>query len=61
MKENLRLLLADKLEPWELKLVYKSYDIVGDIAVIRVPEPLKQRSKIIAEAVMKTNKHLKAV
>jgi len=61
MKENLRLLLADKLEPWELKLVYKSYDIVGDIAVIRVPEPLKQRSKIIAEAVMQTHKRLKAV
>jgi tRNA (guanine37-N1)-methyltransferase len=61
MKEDLRLLLADKLEPWELKLVYKSYDIVGDIAVIRVPEPLKQRSKIIAEAVMQTNKRIKAV
>jgi tRNA (guanine37-N1)-methyltransferase len=61
MKENLRLLLSDKLEPWELKLVYKSYDVVGDIAVIRVPEPLKQRDKIIAEAVMQTNKRLKAV
>jgi len=61
MKENLKFLLADKLEPWKLKLVYKSYDIVGDIAVIRVPEPLKQRSKIIAEAVMQTNKRLKAV
>jgi len=61
MKENLRLLLADKLESWELKLVYKSYDIVGDIAVIRVPEPLKQRSKIIAETVMQTNKRIKAV
>jgi len=61
MKKDLRLLLADKLEPWELKLVYKSYDIVGDIAVIRVPEPLKQRDKIIAEAVMQTNKRLKAV
>jgi tRNA (guanine37-N1)-methyltransferase len=61
MKKDLRLLLADKLEPWELKLVYKSYDIVGDIAVIRVPEPLKQRSEIIAEAVMKSHKQVKAV
>jgi tRNA (guanine37-N1)-methyltransferase len=61
MKEDLRLRLADKLEPWELKLVYKSYDIIGDIAVIRVPEPLKQRSKIISEAVMQTNKRIKAV
>jgi tRNA (guanine37-N1)-methyltransferase len=61
MKKDLMLLLADKLEPWELKLIYKSYDIVGDIAVIRVPEPLKQRSKIIAEAVIETHKEVKAV
>ncbi|MDH5267607.1 MAG: class I SAM-dependent methyltransferase family protein [Candidatus Bathyarchaeota archaeon] len=61
MKKDLRLLLADKLEPWELKLIYKSYDIVGDIAVIRVPEPLKQRSKIIAEAVIESHKQVKAV
>jgi len=61
MREGLRSLLADKLEPWELKLVYKSYDIVGDIAVIRVPESLKQRSSIIAEAVMQTHKRIKAV
>jgi tRNA (guanine37-N1)-methyltransferase len=61
MNKDLRLLLADKLEPWELKLIYKSYDILGDVAVIRVPEPLKQRSKIIAGAVMKTHKQVKAV
>ena len=61
MKEDFTVLLADKLEPWELKLVYRSYDIVGDIAVIRVPEPLKERSKIIAEAVMQTHKRIKSV
>jgi len=61
MKEDIRVLLADKLEPWELKLIYKSYDNVGDIAIIRVPEPLKERSKIIAEAVMQTHKRIKAV
>jgi tRNA (guanine37-N1)-methyltransferase len=61
MKENLRILLADKLEPSELKLIYKSYDIIGDVAIIRVPEPLKERSKIIAEAVMQTHKRIKAV
>jgi Predicted methyltransferase len=61
MKKDLRFLLADKLEPWELKLIHKSYDIVGDIAIIRVPEILKERRKIIAEAVMRINKHIKAV
>jgi len=61
MNEDLRVLLADKLEPWELKSIYKSYDIVGDIAIIRVPEPIEDRSKIIAEAVMQTHKHVKTV
>jgi tRNA (guanine37-N1)-methyltransferase len=61
MKQSLKTLLTNILEPRELKLLFKSYDIIGDIAVIRVPESLKGRSKIIAEAVMKTNKHVKAV
>jgi tRNA (guanine37-N1)-methyltransferase len=61
MKTDIKVLLADKLEPQELKLTYKSYDIVGDIAVIRVPQLLKERTKIVAEAVMQTHRHIKAV
>jgi len=61
MKEDLKVLLAGELEPQELKLIYKSYNIIGDIAVIRVPEPLKERSKIIAETVMQRHKHIKSV
>jgi len=61
MKTDLKVLLADKLEPQELKLIYKSYDIVGDIAIIRVQEHLKERTKIVAEAVMQTHKSTKAV
>jgi len=61
MRKDLKSLLAGKLEPWELRLLYKSYDIVGDIAVIRVPESLKQRGEIIAEAIMQTHKRVKAV
>ena len=61
MKRSLKALLTNKLKPQELKLLYKSYDIVGDVAVIRVPEPLKHRSKIIAEAVMQTHKRVRAV
>ncbi len=58
---SLKTLLAGKLEPWELRLLYKSYDIIGDIAVIRVPESLKQRREIIAEAIMQTHKRVKTV
>jgi len=61
MRKDLKTLLAGKLEPSELKLLYKSYDIVSDIVIIRVPEPLKQRSKNIAEAIMQTHKRVKSV
>lgn len=42
-------------------LVYKSYDIVGDIAVIRVSESLKQQCRKIAEDIMETHKNVKSV
>jgi tRNA (guanine37-N1)-methyltransferase len=49
------------LEPWELKHVEQSYDIIGDIAVIRVPEIIKHEAKEIAEAVMRSNPHITTV
>jgi len=61
MKKSLKTVLVGKLETAELNLLYKSYDIVGDIAVIRVPEKLKQHSRLIAEAVMQTHKRVKTV
>jgi len=61
VKGSLKSLLANKLKPDELELIYKSYDIIGDIAVIRVPEVLQQHSKIIAEAIMQTHKRVKSV
>jgi len=61
MGRSLKTLLANKLKPNELKLLYKSYDIVGDIAVIRVPEALQQQSEIIVEAVMQTHKRVRSV
>jgi len=61
MKGNLKAALEGKLSPEELALVYKSYDVIGDIAVIRVPETLTLYSETIAEALMQQHKHVKAV
>jgi len=61
MRRGLKDYLAEMLEPWELSLLYRSYDVVGDIAVIRVPPALKHRMKDVAEAVVQTNKHIKTV
>lgn len=44
-----------------LRLIYKSYDIVGDIAIVQVSESLKQKSRKIAEDIMETHKKVKSV
>ena len=61
LKENMKTVLADKLNSEELKRIYKSYDIVGDIAIIRVPEPQLRYTKLIAEAIMTIHHEVKSV
>jgi len=53
--------LANILSPMEIKMLYKSFDIVGDIAILRVPEALKEKSEIIADAVMQVHKNVRTV
>jgi len=61
LKNNLKSILAGRLETEHLKGIYKAYDIVGDIAVIRVPKNLRQYSKLIAEAIMSLHREVKTV
>jgi len=61
MTRDLKFVLREKLTPQELDSLVKSYDIIGDIAVLRVPEDLKPRIQTIAEAVMQTHRHVKTV
>jgi len=61
VKKSLRFKLKEKLESQELNSLHRSYDIVGDIAVIRVPETLRSQVEIIAEAIMQTHKQVRTV
>lgn len=54
-------ILKDKFTNKQLKEIYKTYDIIGDIAVIRVPEKLLHYNDLIADAIMKIHKEVKAV
>jgi tRNA (guanine37-N1)-methyltransferase len=58
---DLRNKLADKLTPSELKMLYKSFDIVGDIAVLKIPKGLEDKGEIIANAVMQLNRNVRTV
>lgn len=61
MKNTLRTLLKGKLTPSEVALVYNSYDVIGDIAVIRVPDQMAHQSGTIAEALTLQHKHVKSI
>ncbi|SHO42611.1 class I SAM-dependent methyltransferase [Desulfopila aestuarii] len=61
MSVNLKEYLRDILPQEELDLVVRSYDVVGDMAVIIVPPELVHRERIIGEAILDNLKHIKVV
>jgi len=61
LKRRLRKILSVTLPPEELTYIYHSYDIVGDVAIIRLTDASKKYSQIIAEAIMKVHKNVKTV
>lgn len=61
MRKRLRRLLSVVLSQEELAYICNSYDIIGNIAVIRVTERAKKYGKIIAEAIMQVHKNVETV
>ena len=58
---NLVEALEDKLTPFELVRVPTSYDVVGDIAILDIPEELKHAQELIAKAVFEVHPNVKVV
>jgi tRNA (guanine37-N1)-methyltransferase len=61
LKKRLRKILSSVLPSKDLANIYNSYDIVGDIAIIRVTETSQRCSQAIAEAIMMVHKNVKTV
>lgn len=61
MAKHLKEILSESLSPEELANVYGSYDIIGDIAVIRSNEKSQKHRLKIAEAIMKIYRNVKTV
>jgi len=53
--------LRDKLTPEELVDVIKSFDIIGDIAIIEIPEKLEKKEKLIASSLLSIHRNVKCV
>src|SRR3989344_5372747 len=58
-------LLKKKLTAEELKLLPSSFDIIGNkdkaVAIVEIPQELKKRSTLIANAIVKKHKNVKTV
>ncbi len=59
--KNLKEALKGKLDKRQAALLGRSYDIVGDIAVIELSPKLAKKEKLIGEGLLKTNPSIKAV
>ncbi|MBU4266159.1 MAG: class I SAM-dependent methyltransferase family protein [Candidatus Altiarchaeales archaeon] len=58
---SLKEALADTLTEDELELVPTSFDIIGDIAILEIPDELESKKKAIGEALLTTFKNIKTV
>jgi tRNA (guanine37-N1)-methyltransferase len=58
---SLKELLKGKIPDEKLALISRSFDVVGDIAIIEVPDELKKFAKEIAKAISAMQKNVKAV
>jgi tRNA (guanine37-N1)-methyltransferase len=61
LKRNLRAILSSVLSPEEVTHVCNSYDIIGDIAVIRLIETSKKYQDDIARAIMSVHQNVRTV
>ena len=58
---KLKDLLKEKLTSNELSKLVTSYDVIGSIAIIEMPEELKKKKKEIGEVILQINKNIKTV
>lgn len=61
LKKRLRNRLSEFVSSEESTCIYNSYDVIGDIAIIRVTEKSRKFSRIIADTIMNVHKNVKTV
>ena len=61
MRKRLREKLSTTLSSEELNLIYNSFDIIGDIAIIKVPNGNIVNAEKVANQIMAVHKNVKTV
>ncbi|MBI5355225.1 MAG: class I SAM-dependent methyltransferase family protein [Candidatus Aenigmarchaeota archaeon] len=59
--KNLKEALSGKISKEEIKTITKSFDTIGSIAIIEVPEEHGKNKIVLADAIMSVNKSIKTV
>lgn len=60
MRKRLRKTLSD-VSPEGTREIYSSFDIVGDIAIIRLPSPSRANAQTVANAILVRHRNVKTV
>ena len=58
---GLKKALAGKLSKKQLKVLNKSFDSIGNVAIIEVPKELEKKEKVIAGELLKLNKQFRTI
>lgn len=61
LQTDLKNSLIKKLSKEELEVLRKSMDVVGNIAILEIPDELIKKEKLIAQEVLRINKNIKTV
>jgi tRNA (guanine37-N1)-methyltransferase len=61
MSKFLKKLLKGVLAEEDLEKVYSSFDMIGDIAIIKIPDSLLTKKNVIGEVILESIKNLKTV
>lgn len=60
-RANLKTSLTKKLKKSDLEFLRTSMDVIGNIAILEIPDELRKKEKLIAKEVLKANKTIKTV
>jgi tRNA G37 N-methylase Trm5 len=61
VKKTLKEILKEKITDKELELVNRSFEIVGDIAIVEVPDEISHLDKTIATGILELNSSIKVI
>lgn len=61
MRKRLRKTLSTVLSPEDMGKIYNSFDVVGDIAIIRLPSTSQVNAQTAAKAIMRRHRNVKTV